>query len=68
MLGLNHTFRLLGRTLRQQITPKASITSKPPKEVITPGEQAVALVAMFIAILVPSGWILSHLDDYKRRK
>uniref|UniRef100_A0A803TXN1 Cytochrome c oxidase subunit 8A, mitochondrial n=1 Tax=Anolis carolinensis TaxID=28377 RepID=A0A803TXN1_ANOCA len=28
-------------------------------------EQVIALSVMFAAFLIPSGWVLSHLEDYK---
>ncbi|XP_041074787.1 cytochrome c oxidase subunit 8B, mitochondrial [Polyodon spathula] len=64
---LSRTFRLLNASVRQQIIPKASITAKPAKDVITPAQQAFAMGTMFVTILLPAGWILSHLEDYKRR-
>ncbi|MBN3309943.1 cytochrome c oxidase subunit 8B [Amia ocellicauda] len=67
MSGFNRTFRLLSSSLRHQIIPRARLTEKPAKEVITPVEQGIALVAMFATILVPSGWILANLENYKRR-
>uniref|UniRef100_A0A8C4YAA3 Uncharacterized protein n=1 Tax=Gopherus evgoodei TaxID=1825980 RepID=A0A8C4YAA3_9SAUR len=30
-------------------------------------DQAIALTAMFAAFLIPSGWILAHMEDYKRK-
>ncbi|KAJ8249121.1 hypothetical protein GJAV_G00231400 [Gymnothorax javanicus] len=67
MSGFNRSFNLLRTTLRTTITPKANITAKPAKHVLTFGEQAIGMVTMFAIILVPSGWVLSHLEDYKKR-
>uniref|UniRef100_A0A3Q1BAQ4 Cytochrome c oxidase subunit 8A, mitochondrial n=2 Tax=Amphiprion TaxID=80969 RepID=A0A3Q1BAQ4_AMPOC len=41
------------------------IHGKPPKDKI--GETAFALTVLTLTVLGPSGWILSHLDDYKTR-
>ena len=30
-------------------------------------EQAIAMGVMVVTILGPSGWILAHLEDYKKR-
>ncbi|KAK6472657.1 cytochrome c oxidase subunit 8B [Huso huso] len=67
MSGFSRTFRLLNASLRQQIISKAGITAKPAKDVITPAQQAFAMGTMFVTILLPAGWVLSHLEDYKRR-
>lgn len=29
-------------------------------------EQAAALTVTFISFLVPAGWVLSHLESYKK--
>lgn len=33
-----------------------------------PQEQAIAMTAFVVAILGPSGWVLSHLEDYKKKE
>uniref|UniRef100_A0A452GV59 Uncharacterized protein n=1 Tax=Gopherus agassizii TaxID=38772 RepID=A0A452GV59_9SAUR len=63
MLGFQRAFRLLNATVRNQIVPKANIVSGAPEEI----DQAIALTAMFAAFLIPSGWILAHMEDYKRK-
>uniref|UniRef100_A0A8C5MTC8 Uncharacterized protein n=1 Tax=Leptobrachium leishanense TaxID=445787 RepID=A0A8C5MTC8_9ANUR len=30
-------------------------------------EQGIGLSALFMVFLIPSGWILSHLENYKSR-
>ncbi|KAI1903950.1 hypothetical protein AGOR_G00000680 [Albula goreensis] len=67
MSGLNRSLNFLRASLRTQIIPKANISEKPAKHVVTGGEQAVAMLAMFACILGPSGWVLAHLEDYKSR-
>ncbi|XP_056595742.1 cytochrome c oxidase subunit 8B, mitochondrial [Triplophysa dalaica] len=66
MSGLSRPFNLLRGAMKHQIIPKANISAKPPKHVLSFGEQAIALGTMFVTILGPSGWILSHLEDYKK--
>lgn len=29
-------------------------------------EQAIGLSVTFLSFLIPAGWVLSHLDHYKR--
>ncbi|XP_035251831.1 cytochrome c oxidase subunit 8B, mitochondrial [Anguilla rostrata] len=67
MSGLNRSFNFLRTTLRPHIIPKANVSAKPAKHPLTAGEQAIGMLAMFTVILVPSGWILAHLEDYKKR-
>ncbi|XP_041828274.1 cytochrome c oxidase subunit 8A, mitochondrial [Melanotaenia boesemani] len=50
------------------ITQKASIYTRPPKDTIGAFETAVGMGLFSLAILGPSGWILAHLEDYKKRE
>ncbi|XP_071383935.1 cytochrome c oxidase subunit 8B [Centroberyx affinis] len=59
---------LLRSAARTQLVPVANLTSKPAKHNITAGEQGIALTVMFATILGPSGWILAHLEDYKKKE
>ncbi|XP_013766958.1 cytochrome c oxidase subunit 8A, mitochondrial-like [Pundamilia nyererei] len=43
------------------------IHGKPPKDKIGAVQSAFVLMVMSLAILGPSGWILSRLDHYKTR-
>ncbi|XP_008107228.1 uncharacterized protein LOC103278611 [Anolis carolinensis] len=66
MLVFQKASRLLSATARGfQVVPKANIIAKPPKDPVSPVEQVIALSVMFAAFLIPSGWVLSHLEDYK---
>uniref|UniRef100_A0A3Q2P963 Cytochrome c oxidase subunit 8B, mitochondrial n=1 Tax=Fundulus heteroclitus TaxID=8078 RepID=A0A3Q2P963_FUNHE len=59
---------LFRNALRSRAVPVANLMTKPAKENITAAEQAIAMGAFFVAILVPSGWILAHLEDYKKKE
>ncbi|KAJ8343248.1 hypothetical protein SKAU_G00305770 [Synaphobranchus kaupii] len=67
MSGLNRSLNLLRTTLKPHIIPKANISAKPAKHILTAGEKAIAMFTFFATILVPSGWVLTHLEDYKKR-
>ncbi|XP_034542692.1 cytochrome c oxidase subunit 8B, mitochondrial [Notolabrus celidotus] len=67
-MSLPAASRLLRSALRTQLVPVANVASKPAKHNITVGEQAIAMSVMFVTILGPSGWILSHLEDYKKKQ
>ncbi|XP_043084466.1 cytochrome c oxidase subunit 8B, mitochondrial [Puntigrus tetrazona] len=67
MSALNRSFNLLRGAMRHQTIPKANISTKPPKHVLSAGEQVFVMATMFVTILGPSGWVLSHLEDYKKR-
>ncbi|XP_030587718.1 cytochrome c oxidase subunit 8B [Archocentrus centrarchus] len=60
--------RLFRSALRTQLVPVAHVTTKPAKHTITAGEQAIAMTTLFATILGPSGWILAHLEDYKKKE
>ncbi|XP_062856370.1 cytochrome c oxidase subunit 8B, mitochondrial [Trichomycterus rosablanca] len=67
MLPLSPTSALLRSAVRHQLTARANISAKPAKHVISTGEQAIAMLTMFVTILAPSGYVLAHLEDYKKR-
>uniref|UniRef100_A0A8C9AM95 Cytochrome c oxidase subunit 8 n=1 Tax=Prolemur simus TaxID=1328070 RepID=A0A8C9AM95_PROSS len=58
--------RLLQAPLRCWVVPKVHVSAKPARTPISPAEQAVGLSMMFLSFLVPAGWVLSHLDSYKK--
>nr|1OCC_M Chain M, CYTOCHROME C OXIDASE [Bos taurus]1OCC_Z Chain Z, CYTOCHROME C OXIDASE [Bos taurus]1OCO_M Chain M, Cytochrome C Oxidase [Bos taurus]1OCO_Z Chain Z, Cytochrome C Oxidase [Bos taurus]1OCR_M Chain M, Cytochrome C Oxidase [Bos taurus]1OCR_Z Chain Z, Cytochrome C Oxidase [Bos taurus]1OCZ_M Chain M, Cytochrome C Oxidase [Bos taurus]1OCZ_Z Chain Z, Cytochrome C Oxidase [Bos taurus]1V54_M Chain M, Cytochrome c oxidase polypeptide VIII-heart [Bos taurus]1V54_Z Chain Z, Cytochrome c oxida len=42
------------------------ITAKPAKTPTSPKEQAIGLSVTFLSFLLPAGWVLYHLDNYKK--
>ncbi|TWW76223.1 cytochrome c oxidase subunit 8B [Takifugu rubripes] len=66
-MSLPSVSRLFRSALRTHLVPAANVTSKPAKHNVTTGEQVIAMTVLFVAILGPSGWILSHLEDYKKK-
>uniref|UniRef100_A0AC11DG56 Uncharacterized protein n=1 Tax=Ovis aries TaxID=9940 RepID=A0AC11DG56_SHEEP len=68
MLRLALTVRLLQAPPGGWVVPKAHITAKPAKTPTSPKtqEQAIALSATFLSFLLPAGWVLYHLDHYKK--
>ncbi|XP_072519966.1 cytochrome c oxidase subunit 8B [Salminus brasiliensis] len=63
----SRSLSLLRAPLRHNVIQKAHITAKPPKHHLSTGEQVIAMTVMFATVLGPSGWILAHLEDYKKR-
>uniref|UniRef100_A0A8C6CM51 Cytochrome c oxidase subunit 8 n=1 Tax=Moschus moschiferus TaxID=68415 RepID=A0A8C6CM51_MOSMO len=66
MLRLAPTVRLLQAPLGGWVVPKAHITAKPAKTPTSPKEQAIGLSVTFLSFLLPAGWVLYHLDNYKK--
>ncbi|XP_004396225.1 PREDICTED: cytochrome c oxidase subunit 8A, mitochondrial-like [Odobenus rosmarus divergens] len=58
---------LTGLTRRLPVQ-RAQIHSKPPREELGTMDVAVGLTSCFLCILLPSGWVLSHLESYKNRE
>ncbi|KAG8437953.1 hypothetical protein GDO86_008585 [Hymenochirus boettgeri] len=50
-----------------RVPARRGIASKPAKKPITTGETAIGLSTFVVCFLVPSGWILSNLESYKKR-
>ncbi|XP_077587535.1 cytochrome c oxidase subunit 8A, mitochondrial-like [Stigmatopora nigra] len=55
---------LRGHTVCQ----RANVYTKPAKEKIGTLETVIGLTFFSLAILGPSGWILAHLEDYKKKQ
>nr|XP_010947773.1 cytochrome c oxidase subunit 8B, mitochondrial [Camelus bactrianus] len=68
MLRLAPTTRLLQAPLRGWVVPKAHISAKKAWTHVRflTQEQAVGLSAMFLSFLLPAGWVLFHMENYKR--
>ncbi|KAG7281192.1 hypothetical protein CRUP_032895 [Coryphaenoides rupestris] len=66
MATLNAAVRLFRRPVTN-LVQRANLTSKPAKHHISVGEQVIAMTVFVVTILGPSGWVLSHLEDYKKR-
>ncbi|XP_024130224.1 cytochrome c oxidase subunit 8A, mitochondrial [Oryzias melastigma] len=47
---------------------RANMYSKPPKENIGVVETTIGMGVFTLTILGPSGWILAHLEDYKKKE
>ncbi|XP_042083196.1 cytochrome c oxidase subunit 8A, mitochondrial-like [Haplochromis burtoni] len=50
------------------VAQRASIYTRPAKDKIGSFETAVGLGIFSLTILGPSGWILAHLEDYKKKE
>ncbi|XP_071753266.1 cytochrome c oxidase subunit 8A, mitochondrial [Centroberyx gerrardi] len=49
------------------VTQRANLYTRPAKDALGPVETAVGLGMFGLAILGPSGWILAHLEEYKKK-
>ncbi|XP_067098270.1 COX8 domain-containing protein [Osmerus mordax] len=46
---------------------RSNIYSKPPKNKIGPGQSFFIMSVFAVAMLVPAGWIMHHLPEYRQR-
>lgn len=53
---------------RRLPVPRAQIHSKPPREQLGTMDIAIGFTSCFLCFLLPSGWVLSHLENYKKRE
>ncbi|XP_041584423.1 cytochrome c oxidase subunit 8A, mitochondrial-like [Vulpes lagopus] len=53
---------------RRLLVQRAQIHSKPPREQLGTMDVAVGLTSCFLRFLLPSGWVLSHLESYKKQE
>uniref|UniRef100_A0A671E5U7 Cytochrome c oxidase subunit 8 n=1 Tax=Rhinolophus ferrumequinum TaxID=59479 RepID=A0A671E5U7_RHIFE len=64
MPQLAPAIRLLQAPLRGWVVPRAYISAKPAK---TPTSASVSTSqAAGVGFLIPAGWVLSHLESYKK--
>ncbi|KAM7084901.1 cytochrome c oxidase subunit 8A, mitochondrial [Molossus nigricans] len=63
-----HLLRALAGPARRLLVPRAQIHSKPPREQLGTMDIAIGLTSCFLCILLPAGWVLSHLESYKKRE
>ncbi|XP_018950093.2 cytochrome c oxidase subunit 8B, mitochondrial [Cyprinus carpio] len=49
------------------ITQRANLTTRPAKDSFGPVETIIGLTVFSITILVPSGWVLTNLENYKKK-
>nr|XP_004654214.1 cytochrome c oxidase subunit 8B, mitochondrial-like [Jaculus jaculus] len=66
MPRLPPALKLLQAPLKCWVVPKAHVSAKPARNPTSPMEQAVGMVTTFVSFLVPAGWVLAHLDSYKK--
>ncbi|XP_020379212.1 cytochrome c oxidase subunit 8B, mitochondrial [Rhincodon typus] len=64
---LTRGLRFLIAGNRLQLVPRARIVSKPAKKELTAAEQTIGLAILTATIMIPSSWVLAHLEDYKHR-
>ncbi|XP_012318547.2 cytochrome c oxidase subunit 8A, mitochondrial [Aotus nancymaae] len=46
---------------------RAQVHSMPPEQKLGVLELAIGLTSCMVTFLLPAGWILSHLESYKKR-
>ncbi|KAL1777437.1 cytochrome c oxidase subunit 8A, mitochondrial [Sigmodon hispidus] len=51
-----------------QAADGAQVHWKPPWEQLGVVDVTIALASCFTCCLLPAGWVLSHLDNYKKRE
>ncbi|XP_028840244.1 cytochrome c oxidase subunit 8A, mitochondrial [Denticeps clupeoides] len=49
------------------VSQRANVATKAAKDPIGPAETVFGLTLFALTILGPSGWILAHLESYKKR-
>ncbi|KAJ8348326.1 hypothetical protein SKAU_G00269150 [Synaphobranchus kaupii] len=49
-------------------TQRASLVTRPAKNPLSSVETGVGMMMFTMAILGPSGWILAHIESYKKKE
>ena len=50
------------------MVPRAQVHSKPAREQLGVLDITIGLTSCFVCCLLPAGWVLSHLESYKKRE
>ncbi|XP_038174122.1 cytochrome c oxidase subunit 8B, mitochondrial-like [Arvicola amphibius] len=66
MPRLPPVLKLLQASVKSAVVPKAHISAKIAKTPTSAMEQAVGIMVIFTSLLVPAGWVLAHLESYKK--
>ncbi|XP_057635554.1 cytochrome c oxidase subunit 8B, mitochondrial-like [Chionomys nivalis] len=66
MPRLPPVLKLLQASVKSTVVPKAHISARVAKAPTSAMEQAVGITVIFVSLLVPAGWVLSHLESYKK--
>uniref|UniRef100_A0A8C5UL17 Uncharacterized protein n=1 Tax=Malurus cyaneus samueli TaxID=2593467 RepID=A0A8C5UL17_9PASS len=66
MRGFQRGSQLLAAALQIARVPRAQIRSLPPEHPLSPAV-SIALAMMFSSFLLPTAWVLAHVQDYKSR-
>ncbi|XP_031546686.1 cytochrome c oxidase subunit 8A, mitochondrial [Vicugna pacos] len=59
--------RGLTGSARRLPVPRAQVHSRPAREQLGTMDIAIGLTSCFLCFLLPSGWVLSHMDSYTKR-
>ncbi|KAJ7990744.1 hypothetical protein DPEC_G00290090 [Dallia pectoralis] len=46
---------------------RSNVCSKPPKDLIGPGQSLLVMSVFALALLAPAGWIMHHIPVYRQR-
>uniref|UniRef100_A0A5F8GWJ7 Cytochrome c oxidase subunit 8 n=2 Tax=Monodelphis domestica TaxID=13616 RepID=A0A5F8GWJ7_MONDO len=47
---------------------RAPLHARPAREELSLGDKLIAMTTCFLCLLLPPGWILSHMDSYKKKE
>uniref|UniRef100_UPI0037E92D89 cytochrome c oxidase subunit 8A, mitochondrial n=1 Tax=Semicossyphus pulcher TaxID=241346 RepID=UPI0037E92D89 len=50
------------------VTQRANLFTRPAKDKVGLMETTIGFTLFSVAILGPAGWILAHLEDYKKKE
>ncbi|XP_036109065.1 cytochrome c oxidase subunit 8A, mitochondrial-like [Molossus molossus] len=63
-----HLLRGLAGLAWWLLLPRAQVHSRPPREQLGTMDITTGLTSCFLCSLLPAGWVLSHLESYKKQE